>query len=98
MPSDSGTPTDWLAAPSHNLVNVHCVCDPEIATSRFLHRQRHPGHLDGELTSTEVLARLREIAKLPPLDIGKRIEVDTSGVPNLTDVVREVRAALKLLT
>ena len=42
MPSDSGTPTDWLDAPSHHVVNVHCACALEVAASRFLQRRRHP--------------------------------------------------------
>ena len=94
MPSDSGTPTDWLRAPSHQLVNVHCACEPEIAANRFLHRRRHPGHLDGESSSADVLASLRQLTQFPALDIGQRIEVDTSREPNLTEVVRAIRDVL----
>src|SRR5437667_11503725 len=54
MLSDAGTPTDWLQALSNHLVNVHCVCEPEIAASRFLQRRRHVGHLDGESSYAEV--------------------------------------------
>ncbi len=98
MPSDSGTPTDWLDAPSHHVVNVHCVCDLEVAASRFLHRRRHPGHLDGESSSAEVLVSLRMLSQLPPLDIGQRIDVDTSHEPDLTDIVRAIRRAVELVT
>ena len=98
MPSDSGTPTDWLDAPSHHVVNVHCACALEVAASRFLQRRRHPGHLDGESSAAEVLGSLRLLTELPPLDIGQRIDVDTSQEPNLTDVVRAIRGALELLT
>lgn len=98
MPSDSGTPTDWLDAPAHHVVNVHCACELEVAASRFLRRRRHPGHLDGESSSAEVLASLRKLTQLPPLDIGQRIEVDMSQELNVTDVVRAIRGALKLLT
>jgi glucokinase len=98
MPSDSGTPTDWVQAPSHYVVNVHCACEPEVAASRFLQRRRHPGHLDGESASAEVLARFQKLTRLAPLDIGHRIDVDTSSEPNLTDVLRAIRGALKLLT
>jgi predicted kinase len=98
MPSDSGTPTDWLDAPSHHVVNVHCACELEVAASRFLQRRRHPGHLDGESSSAEVLVSLRKLTQLPPLDIAQRIDVDTSQEPNLTDVVRAIRGALELLT
>lgn len=97
MPSDSGTPTDWLDAPSHHVVNVHCGCELEVAASRFLQRRRHPGHLDGE-SSADVLASLRKLTQLPPLDIGPRIDVDTSEEPNLPDVVRAIHGALKPLT
>jgi hypothetical protein len=98
MPSDSGTPTDWLDAPSHHVVNVHCACELEVAANRFLQRRRHPGHLDGESPFAEVLASLRQLTQLPPLDIGQRIHVDTSQQPNLTAVVRAIRGALNFLT
>jgi Shikimate kinase len=98
MPSDSGTATDWLDTPSHHVVNVHCVCDLEVAANRFFQRRRHRGHLDGESSSADVLASLRKLTQLPPLAIGQRIDVDTSQEPNLTDVVRAIRGALELLT
>jgi len=97
MPSASGTPTEWLNAPSHHVVNVHCGCTLEVAASRFRQRRRHPGHLDGESSSAEVLASLRKLSQLPPLDIGPRIDVDTSQEPNLTEVVRAIHGALGLL-
>jgi glucokinase len=93
-PSDSGTPTDWLAAPSFHVVNVHCACEVEVAATRFVRRPRHPGHLDGESSPVEVVASLRALAQLPPLNLGQRIDVDTSQEPNLTDVVRAIRSAL----
>ena len=98
MPSDSGTPTDWLDAPSHQVVNVHCACELEVAASRFLQRRRHPGHLDAESSAEEVVVSLRKLTQLPPLDIGQRIDVDTSQEPNLTDVVRAIRGLLELLS
>jgi hypothetical protein len=39
-----------------------------------------------------------KLAQLPPLDIGRRIDVETSHEPNLTDVVRPISGALDLLT
>ena len=99
MPSDSGTPTDWLQALSINLVNVHCACDAEIAASRFLQRRRHSGHLDGESSYDEVLASFRRLTGLASLDIARRIDVDMSQEPKLDGVVRAVRDALgELLT
>jgi AAA domain len=94
MPSDSGTSTAWLHASSQRLVTVQCMCEPEVAASRFVHRQRHPGHLDGESSHADVCANLRALARLAPLDIGQRIEVDTSAEPNLDEIVRAIRCAL----
>jgi predicted kinase len=98
MSPDSGTPTDWLDTPSHHVVNVHCACELEVAANRFLQRRRHPGHLDGAPSPAEVIASLRQLTQLPPLDIGQRIDVDTSHEPNLTDVVRAIRGTLELFT
>ena len=98
MPSDSGTPTDWLDARSHHVVNVDCPCAVEVAANRFLQRRRHPGHLDGESSVAEVLGSLRLLTELSPLDIGPRIDADTSHDPNLPDLVRAIRGALGLPT
>jgi hypothetical protein len=98
MPSDSGTPTDWLDAPSHQVVNVHCACELDVAASRFLQRRRHFGHLDRESSAIEVFASLRKLTQFPPLDIGQRIDVDTSKEPNLVDVARAIRGVLELQT
>ena len=98
MPSNSGTPSDWLDIPSHRVVNIHCVCDLEVAAQRFLQRQRHPGHLDGAASSAEVMTSLQKLTQLPLLEIGARIDIDTSEEPDLQDVVRAIRRALPLLT
>lgn len=97
MPSGSGTRTDWLGAPSHHVVNVHCVCDVEVAANRFLQRQRHPGHLDRESSAASVLVSLRTLTQLPLLDLGPRIDVDTSHEPRVGDVVRAIRDVLELV-
>ena len=76
---------------------VHCVCEPEVAAGRFLQRRRHPRHLDDE-SSAEVLLSVRQLAQLPPLDIGQRIDVDTSQEPNVTDLVGAIRRVLEALT
>jgi len=94
MPVDSGTPTTWLQSLSDQLVNVECTCKPDVAASRFVRRQRHPGHLDGDSSYAEVLASLRHLARLAPLDVPRRIDVDTSEEPRLDDVVRAIRVAL----
>ena len=95
MPVDPGTPTGWLLEPQYQVVNVHCVCDPEVAAGRFLQRKRHPGHLDSESTYSEVLARLRALERLGPLEIGQRVDVDTSQEPKLDAVVRDIHDAFR---
>ncbi len=87
MPSDSGTPTEWLAALSGDIVNVHCQCDPEIAAQRFARRVRHAGHRDCEKPWPEILRGIREIASLGMLDIRPRVIVDTSGAPAMEHVL-----------
>jgi gluconate kinase len=87
MSLDSGTPTDWLGKPSDHVVNVHCVCAPELAAERFFKRKRHPGHLDSESSYAEVLDSLRAMERLGPLKIGQRIEIDTSRGFRLDAVV-----------
>ncbi len=95
MPPDSGTPLDWVPALSDRIVNVHCTCALETAAERFLQRKRHPGHLDGEASYAEVLASLRALPMLEPLDIGHRVLVDTSQEPKLDEVIREIRDAFE---
>jgi hypothetical protein len=93
MPSDSGTPTNWIRELSDQVVNVHCVCEPDVAAERFLRRTRHPGHLDRAASATGVLAGFRELVRLGNIGVGERIDVDTSLDVELDAVVREVRAA-----
>jgi predicted kinase len=95
MPSDSGTPADWVSVLSRRIgnavVNVHCTCALETAAERFLQRKRHPGHLDGAASYPEFLASLQKLARLGPLDIGHRVLVNALQDPNLEDVVREIQ-------
>jgi glucokinase len=95
MPDDSGTPTTWLSSLSSSLVEVHCACPPEIAASRFLRRRRHPGHLDRRHTFETLFAALEAQSRLTPLDLGERIDVDTSRELSVDDLVRDVEAALE---
>jgi hypothetical protein len=83
MSPESGTPTSWLRSLSNRIVNVHCVCSPEIAAKRYSERSRHPGHLDRQKPYDEILGGLRKISRLPPPELGRRIEVDTSSEVNV---------------
>ncbi|HVR99629.1 MAG TPA: AAA family ATPase [Thermoanaerobaculia bacterium] len=95
MPPDSGTPTKWLSQLSGCVVSVHCVCGPEIAAQRFVQRQRHAGHLDGDRSHAEILASIRALAHLGPLEIGQQIQVDTSQEPSLDTVMHDIHAAFE---
>lgn len=78
MALDSGTPTDWLAKLSNQVLHVACICAPEIAAERCFRRTRHPGHLDHAASKEDVLASIQSISRLDRLEIGRCIEVDTS--------------------
>jgi adenylylsulfate kinase-like enzyme len=94
MPSDSGTPVDWLVSTSQRIVEVYCVCDPDVAATRFIKRVRHPGHLDSAKQLEDVLANFRTLATMGPLGIGKLIRVDTSNDIDFNRVVRDVKTLL----
>jgi thymidylate kinase len=97
MPSSSGTPTAWLAELSGRVINVHCECDPEIAAERFVQRRRHHGHRDEEKSHSEILASIRSVARLRRLDIGPRVDVDTSQKPDLCVLLGEIHKAIETL-
>jgi thymidylate kinase len=69
------------------VVEVHCDCRPETAAQRFLARERHVGHLDGQKRSSEVIASFTRLAALGPLGIGRLIRVDTSVPVDVEAVV-----------
>jgi predicted kinase len=94
MPLNSGTPTEWLLRLSDRVVNVHCDCPAEVSAERFYRRKRHPGHGDYERSHAEILASIREVAGFGPLNIGQRVEVDTSRALDLDAVVRKIRQSM----
>ena len=96
MPADSGTPTGWISQLSNSVVSVHCKCPVELSAERFAQRERHPGRLDRERSRDEILASIRRVASFGALDIGPRIEVDTSQAPDFASVIREVRRSLEI--
>jgi predicted kinase len=94
MSGDSGTPTDWISSVSGRVVEVHCVCDPQVAASRFVARRRGPGHLDASKSFEEVLSRFQALSRMGPLGIGKLLEVDTSGEVNAGAIAGRIRRLL----
>jgi hypothetical protein len=95
MPLNSGTPTDWLYQLSNRIVDVHCECPADLSAERFVRRKRHPGHMDHERSHAEVLASIQAVAGFGRLQIGPRLNVDTSQSLSLDTVLRRVRQSLE---
>ena len=91
----SGTPTDWITAASRCVIEVYCVCDPEVAAARFINRVRHRGHLDSGKQYEDVVSNFRSLTALGPLGIGGLLQVNTSGEVNLGEVVKNVKSRLQ---
>jgi hypothetical protein len=85
----SGTPTEWLTD-LPRIIEVHCSCDPRTAVTRFVERTRHPAHGDAVVDPSELLAQFRSLAALGPLGIGRLVEVDTEGTPNVVQILRSI--------
>ena len=94
MPPDSGTPTDWLRDLPGLVVHIRCTCPTQVAAQRFLQRTRHSGHLDHERDPSAILMELDQLSQLPPINIEPRIDVDTTGVPDVDQLVHDVRLRL----
>lgn len=93
MPLDSGTGSVWFQELPGALVHVRCICPPAIAAGRFLERRRHPGHLDADRSSAEILASLESLAALSPLGVLPRIDFDTSEPRSVEPLLESIRAA-----
>ena len=74
--NSSGTPTEWLLRLSDTVIEVHCVCSPELAEQRFRARPRHRGHDDPSRFET-LAAQLAALSLRGPLGIGTLRIVNT---------------------
>ena len=92
MPEDSGTPTGWLR--ELNAVQIHCVCDSEVAARRFVERTRHAGHRDGSRSYVEILESICAVASCGPLNLGRRVDVDTSQRLDLERLIPEIHSLI----
>jgi glucokinase len=90
MPAESGTPTAWILKLSPDIVHVHCVCGVDTAADRFFRRKRHPGHIDSR-SFEEVLASIHATERLGSLDIGRRVDIDTSREVSLERYLESIR-------
>ena len=91
----SGTPTAWLSDTFRIVVEVCCTCPARTALTRFVQRQRHPGHGDQHRDRAELLAWLQTYEAKLPLETGHLINVDTTVVGSVDNVARQVLALAK---
>ena len=88
--TDSGTPTEWLATLSGELIEVYCRCRVEIAVDRFLARRRHPGHLDSSRSRTELTEQFEQLATLGPLGLGDVIDINSGDETVVPDLIQQI--------
>jgi glucokinase len=89
----SGTPTEWLVTLPVPVIEIHCHCDVDLAVTRFLHRRRHPGHLDETRSLAALRAQFTAFAALGALGCGRVVELDTNGpiqIDALVDAVHRL--------
>ncbi len=94
MPSDSGTPVDWLAGLSDNVLEIYCFCEPELAAVRFKNRKRHQGHLDENKQLEDMLINFRTLSEAGPLGLANVIVVNTGNDYDLHSIVDTIRSKL----
>lgn len=87
---DTGTPVEWLSSLTGVVVELHCVCSPNIAAERFMTRERHEGHLDRYKTHAELLSSFEQQAALGPLGIGSLVSVNTEREVKLEIVLAQI--------
>jgi len=95
--AESGTPTQWLASLPGALLEVHCLCAPLVAAKRFVARTRHPRHVDGRRSCTQLLVQFNEHAVFGPLGLGSVIEISTDETVNKSALLRQVNHAFEAL-
>ncbi|KAI9021322.1 P-loop containing nucleoside triphosphate hydrolase protein [Hyaloraphidium curvatum] len=75
----SGTPCDWLQDLGARIIELRCMCPPDVAAARFAARKRHPGHQDAVRTPADLREQLGALDALGPLGVGALIEIDATG-------------------
>jgi glucokinase len=81
-----------LALPADRVVQFFCTAPRAVVVSRYASRERHPGHLDGEIA--EELAERLDAGEWQPLDLGgETIVVDTTQPSDLEALAQRVTRA-----
>jgi predicted kinase len=88
------TADELLAPLPRPIVEVFCVCDPDVAYDRFRGRVRHPGHADQERDPDTLRAPFFTRAKKLPLrTLGPIVEVSTERPVDVGSVAARVLEA-----
>ena len=90
----SGTATDWIVDHYDRVIEINCTCAPDVATQRFVDRNRHVGHCDKTRTREEIAAWMTAIAQTLPLGVGSLITVDSEASPDIAALSRAVQDML----
>jgi glucokinase len=91
---DSGTPTTWLQSLPGGVLEIHCVCPPQLAAARFAARQRHAGHLDAMRDVQSIAEEFERVAVLGPLGFAPVLQVSTDPERDLSELVASARQHL----
>jgi len=83
-----------IAALGRAIVEVHCVADPGVLSTRFHSRERHPGHTRELLYTPEAAAGA--LVANGPLALGAMIELDTTHPDEIdwAELINFVRSGL----
>ncbi|MEM1163505.1 MAG: hypothetical protein AAGJ28_21440, partial [Pseudomonadota bacterium] len=90
---ESGTPSDLLDREYDRIVEVCCMCTPEIALARFLSRTRHPGHLDSQNDANELAQRMAAWAGRFPPGIGTLVKIRTERTFDINALIKDAQVA-----
>ena len=88
----SGTPTDWLVGLTE-IVEVHCLCPPTLAATRFVERKRHLSHGDPTVVTDTLIGAFTAQAELGPLGFSAVVSVNTAVRSSVPDLIERIRAA-----
>lgn len=77
----------WARLPG--IVEVHCVCGPDLARKRYGERRRHASHFDADKIADSYDFWIEEDATRPP--VGPRLDVDTTQPVDVAAVAEWVR-------
>lgn len=90
----SGTATDWIVDHYDRVIEINCSCARDVATQRFVDRNRHVGHCDKTRTRDEIATWMDDIAQTLPLHLGSMISVNGEGDPDIAALSKAVEHIL----